>query len=110
MAKISPQDLSVAVGQYLENELAPKSAGLQKVALYLAIPVITAKAPELIEQFRPALGYLDALTEDGMIELDALHPRLKDAVHKAGKVPVMGIIFDESDVDKLYAIAQPLAQ
>ena len=50
------------------------------------------------------------MTEDGMIDLDVLYPRLKDAVHRAGKVPVMGVIFDETDVDKLHAIAKQLAQ
>ena len=108
--KISGQNLGVALGQYLEQELAPKAGALQKVMLYMAIPVVGTQTQQIIEQYKPALSALGAMTDDGLINLDVLYPRLKDAVHKAGKVPVMGIIFDESDVDKLHTIAQQYAQ
>lgn len=110
MSKISGQNLGIAMGQFLEQELIPQSDGIRKVMLYMAIPVLGTQAQQMIEQYKPAIKALGAMSEDGMIDLDVLYPRLKDAVHKAGKVPVMGIIFDESDVDKLYAIAKQLAQ
>lgn len=110
MAKISGQNLGMALGQFLEQELVPQADGLRKVMLYMAMPVVASKSAEMVEQYKPAIKALGAWTDDGMIDLDVLYPRLKDAVHKAGKVPVMGIIFDESDVDKLQAIAQQYAQ
>ena len=110
MPKISGQNLGVALGQYLEQELAPKADGVRKVILYMAIPVVGAQAQHMVEQYKPALSALGALTEDGMIDLDVLYPRLKEAVRKTGKVPMAGIIFDESDVDKIHAIAQQYAQ
>lgn len=110
MPKITAQNLGIALSAYIEQELVPKAGGLQKVMLYMALPVINAQTPQMVQQYAPALKLLDGLTDDGMIDLDKMYPALKDAVHKAGKVPVAGIIFDESDVDKLYAIAQPLAQ
>lgn len=110
MPTISAQNLGMALGQYLEQELAPKADGLRKVMLYMAIPVLGTQTQQLFEQYKPAIKALGAMTEDGMIDLDVLYPRLKDAVHRAGKVPVMGVIFDEADVDKLHAIAKQLAQ
>lgn len=110
MSKLSGQNLGIALGQYLEQELVPKADGLRKVMLYMAIPVVGGQAQQMLDKYKPALSALGALTDDGMIDLDVLYPRLKDAVHKAGKVPVMGIIFDESDVDKLNAVAQQYAQ
>lgn len=110
MLKITGQNLGVAIGQYLEQELVPKATGLQKVMLYMAMPAVSAQAQAMVDKYNPMLSVLGALSDDGMIDLDALYPQLKDAVHKTGKVPVMGIIFDESDVDKLYAAAKQLAQ
>ena len=110
MSKISGQNLGAAFGQFLEQELVPQADGLRKVMLYMAIPVVGTQAQQMFDKYKPALSALGALTDDGMIDLDVLYPRLKDAVHKAGKVPVMGIIFDESDVDKLNAVAQEYAQ
>ena len=109
MSKISGQNLGIAMGNFLEQELIPKSDGLRKVLLYMAIPVLGAQTQQMLNQYKPAISALGAMTEDDMIDLDILYPRLKDAVHKAGKVPLMGIIFDESDVDKLYNIAKQLA-
>lgn len=110
MSKISGQNLGVAMGKYLEQELIPQSDGIRKVVLYMAIPVLGSQAQQMIEQYKPAIKALGAMTDDGMIDLDVLYPRLKDAVHRAGKVPVMGVIFDETDVDKLHAIAKQLTQ
>lgn len=110
MPKISGQNLGVAMGKYLEQELIPQSDGIRKVVLYMAIPVLGSQAQQMLEQYKPAIKALGAMTEDGMIDLDVLYPRLKDAVHRAGKVPVMGVIFDETDVDKLHSIAKQLAQ
>ena len=110
MPKISGQNLGIAMGKYLEQELIPQSDGIRKVVLYMAIPVLGTQVQQMLEQYKPAIKALGAMTEDGMIDLDVLYPRLKDAVHKAGKIPVMGVIFDETDVDKLHAIARQLAQ
>lgn len=110
MATISPQNLGLAVGQYLEQELAPKSTGLQKVMLYLAVPVLLARTPQLVEQYGSLLQLAGVQSENGSLELDGAYTLLKEAVHKAGKVPIFGIIFDESDVDKIYAQARPLAE
>ena len=110
MLKITAQNLGMALGLYVEQELVPKASGLQKVMLYMAMPVIGAQTPQMVEQYAQTLRLLGAMTDDGMIDLEALYPRLKDAVRKTGKVPIMGIIFDESDVDKVYAIAQRSAQ
>lgn len=110
MASISAESLGLALGNYLETELVPQSTGLQKVGLYLAIPVLQNKAQEMLEQFAPVLSFLDGMNDDGTICLDALYPKIKEAVHKAGRVPVMGIIFDEADVDNLYTLASKYAK
>lgn len=107
--KITPQNFGIALGQYLEQELAPQSSGLQKVALYLALPVVINKAPQMLEQYKGLLALVDGVAEDGNLELDVVYKQVKEAMHKAGKIPVMGIIFDETDIDKIYAHATPLA-
>ena len=80
--KMSPGNIPALIGAAV-----PKANGLQKVMSYLAVPVIGAQAQQMVTQYKPALSALGALTDGGMIDLDVLHPRLKDDAHKAGKVP-----------------------
>lgn len=107
--KITPQNFGVAFGQYLEQELAPQSHGLQKAALYVALPMVINKTPAMVEQYKDLLTLMDFMAADGTLDLDAMYTHIKEAVHKAGKIPIFGIVFDESDVDKIYAHAAPYA-
>ena len=108
--KISAQNLGIALGQYLEQELTPQAEGLRRVALYMAIPILSDKAQKMATRYKPMLEALDMMTPDGMLDLDVLYTRTKDAMHKAGKTAVFGVIFSEEDVEKIYALAKPLAQ
>lgn len=108
--KISAQNLGIALGQYLEQELAPQAEGLRRVALYMAIPILSGKAQEMATHYKPMLEALGMITPDGMLDLDVLYARTKDAMHKAGKTAAFGVIFSEEDVDKICALAKPLAQ
>lgn len=110
MKKISAENLGLAVGSYLETELVPKSNGIQKVGLYLAIPLMQCKAQDLYRQYAPVLEFMECLEEDGLLNLDSLHQQLKAAVGKTGKVSLLGIVFDEDDVEKVYTAALPYVQ
>jgi hypothetical protein len=38
-----------------------------------------------------------------LVDIDALYSNAKSAMQKSGMVEMFGIIFNESDIDKLYA-------
>lgn len=110
VGKISVHNLGAAVGQYLEEELIPQADGLRKVFLYLAIPAAAAAVPNLALQNKTALTLLGWMSEEGVIDLDLACAQLKEAMQKAGKVPIMGILFDAADVEKIYSRALPYVQ
>ena len=45
------------------------------------------------------MGFFD---ENGNVELDTVYKMAKDAVQKSGQFTLFGIIFNETDIDKLY--------
>ena len=110
MGKITAQALGAAVGSYIEQELVPKSAGPTRFALYVAILIAMNKTPQMIEQYRPVLRAMDVVNTDGTLELEPLYNQMKDAMRKSGTITMLGITFDEKDVDRLYGIAQSLAR
>ena len=56
----------------------------------------------LANKHQKLLKDLGIMTTDGAIDLDVLYSAAKQGIQKSGKFEYKGIIFDETDVDKLY--------
>jgi hypothetical protein len=44
----------------------------------------------------------DFMDENGNIELDKVYSQAKEAIQKSGQFEMYNIIFNETDIDKLY--------
>ncbi|WP_288229723.1 hypothetical protein [uncultured Desulfovibrio sp.] len=112
--KIAPADIATIYAGFVENELAPKAAsGLQRFAAYGSVFVAQRKAtdffgdPDRVAQLK-TIGVMD---NDGMIDLDYVREMASFAMQKSGgKVTAMGLILDQSDIDKLYQLGKAVAQ
>lgn len=89
---------------YIENEIAKKAVGVQKFATYFFTIAYADKATKMIAdlQDNPMIKPLGVFDELGNIDLDVLYNTAKQAIQKSGQFTVAGIIFNESDVDRLY--------
>lgn len=72
--------------------------------------LITTKITTLIDQYRQSEMFATFFNESGNIHLDELYRAAKDAIKKSGQVEYAGIIFNETDVDKLYSYIKNTVQ
>lgn len=94
------EQIQTGVINYVEQEIASKAVGLKKFAIYFILPTIKDKTAEYIMQFKPMFPEL--VDSKNNVDLDALYNYGKSAIQKSGQFEFMGIIFNETDVDKLY--------
>lgn len=95
------QQIQEGVVRFVENELANKATGVRKFGIYFIMPIISNKTKDYIDiakKYTPEL-----FTEDGHIKIDEVYNHGKKAIQRSGQFEFMGIIFNESDVDKLYS-------
>ncbi|MGE9985996.1 hypothetical protein [Desulfovibrio sp. SGI.169] len=112
--KIAPTDIATIYAGFVDNELAPKAvSGLQRFMAYGSVFVAQHRAteyfanPDLVAQLK-SIGVMD---NDGMIDLDYTKEMASFAMQKSGgKVTVMGLILDQSDIDKLYQLGKAVAR
>lgn len=112
--KIHPQDVSAVYAAYVDNEIAPKAnSALQKFWAYGSVYVINKRAqeylsdPERIKQ----LTAMGIMTPDGMIDMDFLKEMCSHAIDKSGgQIEAMGLILDQSDIEKVYNLGRSFAR
>lgn len=90
---VSMDQLMIGINNYFENEIGSKASGFKKFASYF---VFNSSKNKIIAMLQPFVN------EDNMIDIDALYGYAKEAYKKSGQFTVAGIIFNESDIDKLY--------
>jgi hypothetical protein len=105
MTLVSTQKIQKGIVSYIENEIAAKADGLRKFAIYFFIPSIDKTVANYLSKLKDFMpDVFDATTSDSQpqIKLNVLYENAKAAIRKSGRFEYMNIIFDESDVDKLY--------
>lgn len=96
---ITTQQLQKGIIDYVEKEIAQKATGVRKFGVYFFMPTIY----QTVETYTVKLKNVMPTMFDGEnINLDNLYNSSKDAIKKTGSVELMGIIFNESDIDKLH--------
>jgi hypothetical protein len=98
---VTIQQIERGVQTYIEMEIAQKAVGIQKFATYFLIPQIPKKIEQLFSKHKDGFILKDFLDENANIDLDALYNSAKTAIRKSGQIEMFGIIFTESDIDKL---------
>ena len=99
---INVQQAQRGIINYVENEIAKKATGLTKFGIYFIMPKLSTNTAKMINSLKDNVMFKDMFDENGNIELDAVYNSAKEAIKKSGQFEMFGIIFNESDIDKLY--------
>lgn len=88
------------INNYFENEIGSKATGVKKFGAYFIIARYNKIFPTLIADYASTLGVLNSA--DNTVDIDAIYSAAKEAYSHSGQFTMAGIIFNESDIDKLY--------
>lgn len=84
---------------FIEKEIAAKANGIKKFTVYFFMPTATKAVADYTNKLKPLMP---DMFEGDNIKLDTLYNVSKNAIQKSGQIEFAGIIFNETDVDKLY--------
>lgn len=98
---ISLEQLQAGIIRFVENEIVPKATGIRKFGIYFMLPAIQKTVVDYVSKIKEFMP--DLFDENGHIKLDILYNYAKNAIQKSGQFEFMGLIFNEADIDKLYA-------
>ena len=107
---VTVQQIQNGLINYIEQEIAQKAVGLKKFMVYMLIPQLTNKVPTLLQQYHQNPIFMDFFDENGNVHLDSLYQTAKIAITKSGQIEYAGIIFNETDIDKLYSYIKNTVQ
>ena len=106
--KINTEQLERAVQIYFNSEILPKAAGFKKFTASLVFEMYSTKIKTIIIELlnNPLIKLSGIVDDDNFIDVDQLYHAAKEAIRNSGQFTLLGIIFNESDIDKLYTIIQ----
>lgn len=99
---VNTEQIQIGVNNFIDNELGKKSSGFQKFAVYFAMPIVDKKITQYLNTFSTNELTKEMFDENKNLDLDAVYNVAKSAVQKSGQFVFYGIMFNESDIDKLY--------
>ena len=102
---VNLEQVQNGVTNFIEKEIAAKAVGFKKFSVYFLLPTIRKTTVDYLNKIREFMP--DMFDENGNIDLDKFYNLGKDAIKKSGQFEFMGVIFNESDVDKLYSYIKP---
>lgn len=110
--KINIEQLERAVHTYFNTEILTKATGFKKFTAGLVFEMYSAKLKTILIELlnNPLIKLSGIIDENNFIDVEQLYHAAKEAIHKSGQFTQLGIIFNESDIDKLYTIIQQQTQ
>ena len=99
---VNTQQIQLGVTNFIENELAKKAVGANKFFVYFAMPMVNKKIGQYVESFSQNPLTKDFFDENRNVNIDELYNMAKNAISKSGQFVYYGIVFNETDIDKLY--------
>lgn len=104
--KVNIEQLQRAITEYFNQEILAKAAGWKKFSTALLFNMYKPKLADLVNSLaeNPLIKITGIIDENHFIDIDALYTHAKDAIQKSGQFELMGIIFTETDIDKLNSI------
>ena len=100
--KATIQQIERGIQRYVEMEIAQKAVGAQKFMTYFLMPQIPKKIEELFSKHKDGIVLKEFLDENGNVDVDRLYNDSKNAIQRSGQIEMFGIIFNETDIDKIY--------
>ena len=100
---VNLEQIKIGLNNFIDQEIAKKAVGLNKFLTYLAMPVIDKNVDFYMESFSKNAVTKYMFDENGNVDIDAVYNMAKDAIRKSGQIVVYNIMFNESDIDRLYS-------
>ena len=98
---VNLEQVQMGVISFVENEIGAKATGFRKFGVYFMLPTIKKSVVNYMNKIK---GFMpDSFDENGNIDLDEFYNTAKNAIKKSGQFEFMGVIFNETDIDKLYS-------
>lgn len=99
---VNKEQIQIGVNNFIENEIGKKAVGFNKFITYFSLPIINKKLSNYIDTFATNPMTSDMFDENRNLNIDEVYNAAKSAVQKSGQFSFLGIIFNETDIDKLY--------
>lgn len=99
-------DIEIVVGKYIKDEVIPHiPSTLAKFMIATGAALVIGKGETLIGKHLPMLTAIGVMGEDGDVDIDKLYNAARDGLAMSGgTVQFQGMIFNQTDVDKLYSM------
>lgn len=107
---VNTEQIQVGVINFIEQEIAKNATGVNKFMVYFAMPIVSKKISDYVNSFSQNKFTKDMFDENNNVEIDIVYNMAKDAIKKSGQFVLYGIIFNESDIDKLYTYIKNTVQ
>ena len=98
---VNLEQIQAGIACYIDKEIASKAIGFKKFGVYFITPTLQKTAVTYILKFKEFVP--DLFDENNNVKLDEVYAQAKQAIQKSGQFEFMHIIFNETDVDKLYS-------
>ena len=95
------EQIQNGVTRFIEQEIASKATGFKKFSIYFLMPTVKKTVTDYVHKFKTFMPEL--IDADDKVNLDLLYNYSKSAIQHSGQFEFMGIIFNETDIDKLYS-------
>lgn len=99
---VNTEQIQLGVTKFIENEIAIKATGVNKFMTYFALPIINKRISTYMHMYAEHDLTKDMFDINHNIDIDIVYNMAKSAVQKSGQFMLYGIVFNETDVDKLY--------
>lgn len=97
------EDIELGIMNYINQEIAPKATGLMKFGIYTGAFLFANKGEKLLNSHLATLQKMDLIDNEMNIDIDSLYKASKMGMAQSGnKLEIKGMIFNESDLDKIY--------
>ena len=98
---VNLEQIQLGILGFVEKEIASKATGFKKFGIYFMMPTIKKSVADYLVKMKSFMP--DLFDENGNVDLDQFYNLAKDAIKKSGQFEFMGVIFNETDIDKLYS-------
>lgn len=99
---VNLQQFERGITNFIDIEIGRKATGGNKFLTYFIMPLLPKKIEKEFNNLKDNVIFSDFLDENGNIKIDDLYNNSKQAIQKSGTIELYGVIFNESDIDKLY--------
>jgi hypothetical protein len=100
---VNKDQIQNGIIKYIDAEIGGKATGGAKFITYFAMPIVIKKANQLIDNFSTNELTKELFDANKNLNIDEVYGMAKNAVQKSGQFTYLGMIFNETDIDKLYS-------